>query len=248
VLLSKLAPAEVLGWYGAAKTIMGTLVAPALILATAAYPHLARTAANNGPLNVEIRAALRPVLLAGALAAVGTYLFADDAISIIYGRQHFAASVIILKVFAPGFLLLFVNVLLGNSLLAAGRAKIFALVKMANVVTCVALELVLIPFFQHSAGNGGIGVVAAVALSELVVFAGAILLLRRDGAGLDIAADVARALGAAALTVGLFALLPRLPFVIGVPLCLIVYLLCTAALGLVRRSDIEKVRAILHNQ
>ncbi len=63
VILSKLAPADVIGWYGAAKNIMGTMIAPALILGTASFPRLARAAANGGPFKAEVRdcAAADPV-------------------------------------------------------------------------------------------------------------------------------------------------------------------------------------------
>ena len=170
VILSTLAPADVIGWYGAAKNIMGAMLAPALILGTASFPRLARAAANGGPFKAEIRAALRPILWLGALAAIGTFLFADDAIAIVYGQQHFGPSGIILKVYAPGFFLLFMNVLFGYSLVALERAKAFSVLKVVSVAVSTGLELVLIPIFQQRMGNGGVGVVAAFVASEFVVF------------------------------------------------------------------------------
>jgi O-antigen/teichoic acid export membrane protein len=248
VILSKLAPADAIGWYGAAKNIMGTMIAPAVILGAASFPHLARTAANRGPFKAQVRASLRPILWLGALAGIGTILFADDAIAIVYGQRQFAPSAIILKVYAPGFLLLFMNILFGNVLFALARAKAAAVVKMANVVVCTALELVLIPIFQQQAVNGGIGVVAAFVASEFVVFSGAIFLLRREVLGLDISVDIARALGSAALTLLLFWFMPPLPFLIGVPLCVLVFLLCSVGLGLVRRADFYLFRALLRKE
>jgi hypothetical protein len=38
IILSKLAPAVVVGWFGAARNVLGTLLAPAAILGAAAYP------------------------------------------------------------------------------------------------------------------------------------------------------------------------------------------------------------------
>jgi len=248
VILSKLAPADVIGWYGAAKNIMGTMLAPALILGAASFPRLARAAANRGRFKAEARAALRPILWLGALAAIGTFLFADDAIAIVYGPLHFGPSGIILKVYAPGFLLLFMNVLFGNALFALGRAKAFSVVKVASVVVSTALELVLIPIFQQRTGNGGIGVVAAFVASEFVVFGGAIILLRREGLGLDILVDMTRALGSAALTLLLFWWLPPLPFLVGVPVCVIAFLVCSVGLGLVRRADVQLLRALLRKE
>ena len=247
VILSKLAPVDVVGWYGAAKNILGTLVAPALILGAASFPRLSRTA-NGGQFKAEVRAALRPILWLGALAATGAFLFADDVIAIVYGQQHFGPSGIILKVYAPVFFLLFMNVLLGNALFALGRAKAFSVAKWASVVVSTVLELMLIPIFQERMGNGGIGVVSAFFASEFVVFGGAIYLLRPEGLGLDISADMARALGSAALTLLVFWWLPPLPFLVGVPLCVTVFLLCSLGLGLVRRADVQLFRALLRKE
>ena len=247
VVLSKLAPVDVVGWYGAAKNIMGTMVAPAVILGAASFPRLAR-AAHDASFKAEVRAAQRPILWFGALAAIGTFLFADDAIAIVYGQQQFGPSAIILKVYAPGYLLLFTNILLGNVFFALGRAKAFSVVKVASVVVSTALELVLIPLFQERAGNGGIGVVAAFVASEFVVLGGAVFLLRQASLGLDILVDMARALGSAALTLLLFWWLPPLPFLVGVPVCLIAFLLCSVGLGLVRRADVQLLRALLRKE
>ena len=108
VVLSKLASADVVGWYGAAKNIMGTMVAPALILGAASFPRLAR-AAHGGPFKAEVRAAQRPILWLGALAAIGTLFVRGRCHCHRVRAAHFGPSGIILKVYAPGFLLLFMN-------------------------------------------------------------------------------------------------------------------------------------------
>jgi O-antigen/teichoic acid export membrane protein len=248
VILSKLASADAVGWYGAAKNILGTMLAPAMIIGAASYPRLARTAVNGGPFRAEVRAALRPILWLGALAAIGTFLFADDAIAIVYGRRDFGPSAMILKVYAPGFFLLFIDVLLGNALFALGRVTGFTVAKAASLVVSTALELVLIPIFEQRTGNGGIGVVAAFAVSEIVVFGGAVILLGQETLGLNVAIDMARALGSAALTLLLFWWMPPLPFLVGVPICVVAFLLCSVGLGLVRRADVELFRSLLRKE
>ena len=196
IILSKLAPATAVGWFGAAKMILGTLCAPAIILATAAFPRLVR-AAGTAALPSEVRSALRPLLWLGALAGVGTYLFAGTVVGLIYGSAGFAPAATILQVFAPGFLLLFIDILLGHVIYASGRGTGFAIAKILSVMVGTALNFLLIPVFQARYGNGGIGVVVAFALSELVVFAGAVIVARRTALDRAMAVDVVRALGAA---------------------------------------------------
>ena len=248
VILSKFAPPDVVGWYGAAKNILSTILAPALILGAAAYPRLARSAANRGPFSEDVRAAMRPILWFGALAATGTFLFGDNAVAIIYGKVDFAPAGIILKVYAPGFFLVFIDVLLGYSLFAIDRVFAMAWAKAASLVVSTALELVLVPMFQAHTGNGGIGVVVAFVTSEFLVFGGAILGLRRGTLGVNFAVDVARALGSAAITLLLFWWIPPLPFLIGIPVCVFAFFLSSVGLGLVRRTDIQLLWTLLRNE
>ena len=177
IILAKLVPPPVMGWFGAARNILGTLMAPAVILGAAAYPHIARASVSAAAFRREVRTAFRPLLLLGALAGTGTYLFSSTAIRLVYGSRGFEPAATILRVFAPGLFLLFVDILLGNVIYAAGRGTGLAVAKILSVVVGVALDFALIPLFQQRYGNGGIGVVVAFALSELVVFAGALIVL-----------------------------------------------------------------------
>jgi O-antigen/teichoic acid export membrane protein len=244
IILAQLAPAAVVGWFGAAKTIIGTLLAPASILAAAAYPRLARASGDPAALRQAVRSGLRPVLWLAALAAAGTYLFAGTAIDLIYGSSGFGPAATILRYFAPGFFLLFIDILFGHIIYAAGRGTGFAIAKIVSVFVGTALDFLLVPVFQQRYGNGGIGVVVAFALSELVVFVGAAFVLRRS-IELAAVADIARALGAAGATVLLFRTIPAVPAWLGIPLCLGIFAAASFALGLMNRRDLAMVRSLL---
>ncbi len=170
VILSKLGTPEAVGWFGAAKTILGTIITPALILGTASFPRLVRMAADRDMFKKEINVAVRPLLWLGQLASVGTFLFADDAIGIMYGAAKFGPSGTILKVYAPGNVLLFIDVLFVYALASINRATALAMVKLISVLASTILALVVIPIFQQHTGNGGVGVGVAFVTSELVVF------------------------------------------------------------------------------
>ncbi len=244
VLLSKLVPAEVMGWYGAAKSMMGTLIAPALILQSASFPRLARAARNPPLFRAELVTALRPMLWLGALAGVGTWLFADVAIAIVYGHRQFGPAGVVLKVYGIGLGLIFVDLLIGMALTAAGRARGFALAKAASVVVGVALELFFIPYFQHRVGNGGIGATLAASLSEVVVLVGGLLLMPRGTLAGAVFIDGGRALACVLLTVLLFHWLPPLAPWLGIPVCILAFAAFSVALGLVRRADLAVLRAL----
>jgi O-antigen/teichoic acid export membrane protein len=248
IILSKLVPGDAVGWYGAAKNIMGTLVAPSLIIGAAAYPRLSRAAFDVRTFNAEVRATLRPMLFLGALAGIGTYLFADAAIALVYGRRNFGPAGTILKVFAPGLFLLFIDVLFGNALTALGRATAFSVAKIVSVVLSTGLDVALIPWFQERTGNGGMGAVLAFVASEVVVFGGAAWLLPPGSLGMPAALDIARALGAAGITALLFSWLPPLPLLLGAPACVLTFAACALGLGLLRRDDLALFQALVRRK
>lgn len=208
MILSRMAPGPEMGWYGAAKNIIGTLIAPATILGTANFPRLSRAASHPDEFKTEIRLAMRPVLLLGALAGVGTYLFADLAISVIYGQREFGAAATILRVFAPGLFLLFIDVLFGSIIVAAGRSFLLAIAKVLNVAATTALDVLLIPYFHARHGNGGIGVVVAFGVSELIMFGAALLVVPRASLGRALLVDFGKALLAATGTLLLVVAVP----------------------------------------
>ena len=248
IVLSRLVPPTVVGWFGAGRNIINTLLAPAAILATAAYPRIARASGDVATLRQEVRIALRPLLWLGALAGAGTYLFAGAVISAIYGSRGFEPAAQVLQVFAPGIFLVFINILLGNVIYASGSMKVYVYTKIASVGVSTLLDILLIPLFQERLGNGGIGVVVAFALSELVVFAGAIIDLPRGTLGLAAVLDVVRALGAAGATILLFHLVPPVPPWVGIPLCIAAFGAASFAVGLARRRDLVLLQVLLRRQ
>ncbi|HMK73089.1 MAG TPA: oligosaccharide flippase family protein [Myxococcaceae bacterium] len=249
VLLSKMVPQEALGWYGAAKNFMGQLLAPALIVGTAAYPRLSRASRDPAAFRAEVALAQRPMLWLGGLASVGTWLFADVAIDIFELLAHdragqYRQAGIILKVFGLGLFLTFVDILLGTALTALGRARAFAVAKVGNLVLAVGLELLLIPYFQARTGNGGLGVTVAGVLAEVVIFVSVLLLMPRGSVGVAIFLDGARALASALGTFLVLTLLPSVTPWVGIPLCIAVFVVLSAAVGLVRRGDLAVFRAM----
>lgn len=245
VVLSKLASPAAVGWFGAARNIMGTLLAPAGILASATYPYLSRATEQPGQLKAALRTTLRPALWLGALACAGTWLFADLAVGLIYGHTAFGPSVAVLGAYAPALFLMFVDVQLGHVAVAVGSARRFALLKAGAILVSTGLCLLLIPLFEARDGNGGLGVVLAFVASEVVVFVGALALLPRGSLDGALVGDVVRSAAAAALTLGAFALLPPLTPFVGLPLCVATFALASFAVGLVRRADLPVLRAVL---
>jgi O-antigen/teichoic acid export membrane protein len=243
VILSKLTPAAAVGFFGAARNIFGTLLAPALIIGTACYPRITRAAHDASAFPREVRSALRPLLWLGALGATGTVLFAETAVSLIYG-PGFAPAATILKVYAPVLFLVFIDILLANTVYAAGNVVGFAVVLAVKVLTSAGLSALLVPILQARTGNGGIGIVLSFGASELIVMSGALVLLPRGTLTAGALVDTARALGAAALTLLLFWAIPSRNPWLGIPLCIATFAGASWLLGLMRQRDVRALQGL----
>jgi O-antigen/teichoic acid export membrane protein len=243
LILSKFATVTAIGYYGAARNIVGTLLAPAVILGAASYPRIARAAHHPPSLSRELQDALRPLVWLGALGALGTFLFAETVVGLIYGSAFLPAATI-LKFYAPLLFLIFINILLGNALYASGAWTGWAIVLGVKVLVSAVASIVLVPIVQARSGNGGIAIVLSWAVCELGVVAGACLLLPRGTLTSAAILDVGRALAAAASTLLLFWVLPDLTPWLGVPLCIAAFSAASWLLGLLHLHDVEALRGI----
>jgi O-antigen/teichoic acid export membrane protein len=246
-LLYKLAPTNVVGWYGAAWVIAGTLVAPAMILGSTMYPRLSRVSADPEEFSRTLRTAFRPLLLVAVLGAVGMYLFADFAIGVVYSQRKFGPAADILRAFAPALLLLYIDMLFGFAILAVGKAGQFAKAKVVAVLVTTGVELMLIPLCQARFSNGGIGVVLAMASGELVMVIAAVLLIR-DSISAAMGIDFVRGVIAGAATVALIRALPPITPLLGIPLCVAAFGILSAVVGLVGRADVELLAPMLRRR
>jgi O-antigen/teichoic acid export membrane protein len=248
IVLSKLVPPEVVGWYGAARNIMGLLLIPASILATASLPELSRVSGSVPDLRQALRTTLRLLLGLGTLAAAGTFLFADVAVSVIYGRGHFDPAVAVLQIFAPVLLLYCMDMLFAATLTAAGKTKEIAVVKGLSVAVGTGLNILLIPVCQARFGNGGIGLVLALGSTEVLMLTAYLWLMPRGALDRRALADFLRAAAAASGTVLIFSALPSITPWLGVPVCVAVFMALALAVGLVLRTDVEKMADLVRSK
>jgi O-antigen/teichoic acid export membrane protein len=237
-ILFKLTTPAVAGWYGAAWTIAGTLVAPATILGATLYPRFSRVAADPSQLKDALRAAFRPLMFVAVLGAVGTYLFADVAVGLIYSSRKFGASGLILRAFAPALLLLYIDMVFGHAILAAGKAGRLAAAKIAAVAVTTGLEFVLVPWCQSRFGNGGMGTMLAMGAGEVAMVSAAFLIIR-EAVDLRLLLDLGRGVISGGATVVLMRLGPELPAYVGIPVCIGVFVALSRVTRLVDRADLE---------
>jgi O-antigen/teichoic acid export membrane protein len=241
VLLAHLAPPQVVGWHGAAMKLVGALVFPATSLVTALYPTLFRLhAVDPAAFVATTRTALRTAALLVLPVVLGCALFPEVGTSI-FGRAGFSPSEDNLRLLAPYLFLLYFSMTLGSCASAAGKQRPWALVQVGCLALSATLDLLLIPLFQRTHGNGGLGVCVSLVCCE-VAMVGAAVWLSPGGLfdrsllrGLGRTALAGAAMAAAALA------LSALGPVVAVPGAGLAYLAALWAMG---GSEREQLRGM----
>jgi hypothetical protein len=177
-------------------------------------------------------------LFVAVFAAVGTFLFADVAVNIIYSIEKFGPTATILRAFTPAMMLVYIDMMLCTAILAAGQAMRLATAKIISLGVVAALELVLIPWFQAKYGNGGIAVMLSFAIGEVVMVLAAFYLLPRGTLQASMGLDLARALAAGVATVLILRPLTHVSPFLSVPLSLIAFTAFALLFRLIRYKDL----------
>ena len=177
LFLSRLVPATVVGWSAVATKLVGMLIFPATALSSSLYPTLCRIGLQDAGLTGRtIRASVRLILICSVPLALGCELFPGIGVAI-YGGAAYRASENNLHILAPYVFLVYLTMPLGSSLIALGRQRAWTWAQLACVLVSVALDPLLIPWFQEHYGNGGLGVCVSMVLSEILMLISALVLL-----------------------------------------------------------------------
>ncbi len=238
-LLAQLTNEVVVGLFGAARSLIGVLVAPAFILAAASFPELSRTADNKTEFAAILGASVRPLMAVGALAACLLFTFAAPAVRFAFGRPEFAPSALILQISAVFFPIFFINSLMGNAAVALQKTSQIAAAKIVCVVICGISSWFLVPHFQAKIGNGAVGLMLAYGATEALMLGVFIALMPSPALVKIVIGYLGRALVAASVTAvvaSTFTML--LPLWLAVGVVLVVYAIVAVALGLIRPGDI----------
>jgi len=178
VLLSFMVPVVVIGWYGAAYRFFDILMFVPSIVAQALYPILSRLSKSEvNSMLVTSQKSLEYLLMVSIPIAVGLLFFSGQIIDLLFGAAQYAPSVIVLQIFAVGIIIVYVDFIIGNTVLALDKEKAWAFVGFGAIFVNVGINYLLISLFQSRFGNGGIGAAIATDLTELFVMLCGIALL-----------------------------------------------------------------------
>lgn len=177
LMLGLLRGTEEVGFYEAAYRLLGLVLAPSQILYQAFFPSLAIASGDREAMRVRGEAFAQVALGVGLpLAAIGA-IVAGPAVEAFAGAA-FAPAAGPFAVLMANAALVYVNVVLGQALLAWGAHGSFARAVAAAAVVNIALNAVAIPHY------GAVGAAWAMAASEAVAMVGVAVAYRARTDGL----------------------------------------------------------------
>ena len=177
VLLSYLVSEEAIGWYGTADQLFGTLLFIPTAYITSIYPIYSKLAVDDmGALKELMSKNFDLMLLVSVPIGLGLFLVGKPVVILLYGAE-FANSGPVLSTFGIVLILTYLNMLVGQFLIAIDRQKSWALVMAVATVVTIPLDLWLIPWTHAAFANGALGGAIAFIITEMGMLASGIALL-----------------------------------------------------------------------
>ncbi len=245
LFLSKMAPPEVMGWFGVTRRLVGTLLLPATALLAALYPTLCRLHGTDfDGFKRTTRGALRSISIVVAPVAIGCALFPDIGVAL-FSRTAFGPAEDNLRVMSVFVALVYFSMPLGICIMAAGRQHAWSVVQCLCVVAALILDPLLVPIFQTHYGNGGLGLCVAAGISEAIMIGFGVALAPRGifDRAFGRLLLVVGVSGAAMAVVGQLAL--PLSSYVAAPLALAAYAVVLWLTGGVDANHLQAVRSAL---
>jgi O-antigen/teichoic acid export membrane protein len=240
IFLSKLATAEVIGWFAAARRLSGLLVMPALSLIGALYPTLARLhVQDQQEFKATTNSSLRSAAILAVPLAVCCAVYREVGVAL-FSKDSFEPAGQNLLVLSGLIFLVYFSMPLGCALLAAGRQRAWSLAQSSCVLVSVALNPLLIPYCQEHYGNGGLGVCIAAVVTEVFKLIAAIWLAPSGLLERSLAKTVLQTLAAGVGMAAVAWLLRGLSPYLAAPISVLAYGGCLWLLGGLDREFLER--------
>jgi O-antigen/teichoic acid export membrane protein len=239
LLLSAFAGPAVVGWYGASRSIYGVIASPVTILIGATFPQLSRASLSLPDFRRMIDATGRVMFIVGALTCSVLYVFADDAVAIIYGHGRFEQTASILRVTAIFIPLMCFVLVLASAMTAVGRNKEMAVISVARVAFCVILNWLFIGYWQQRFGNGAVALAIIGGVAEIPATIAFLTLLPKGAVGSATTLNFVRACVASLCTVVPLSMLQPLGLLYLTPLFVLLFAVAAMITRLVLPSDIR---------
>jgi O-antigen/teichoic acid export membrane protein len=249
VLMSKLASREAVGWYAAAGKLQGALIYPVGVLIAALYPTLCRLhVEDQSEYRRTAAEAMRTTTLLVLPLAACCFLYPDVGVRLLFGSGSYGPAEDNLRILSLNVLLLYFSMPVSSCLNSSGRQWPWTITQFACVLLALGLDWWLIPHFQATRNNGGLGVCWSAVASEGVKVAVGVALLPRGIFTAAVLRKLLLAALAAGAMIGVAAPTLRFGSFVSAPLAVGAYAVFLWLTGGVDREQLAAVRAIVRRR
>jgi O-antigen/teichoic acid export membrane protein len=245
VLLSNFGTPQAMGWFAAARKLIGALVFPVTALQGALYPTLCRLFVEDAAaFKKMVGTALRTSAILVVPIALGTGLYPELGIRI-FSEASFAPAENNLRVMAVFLLLVYFTMVLGAAIAASGRQSVWAVAQLGCVAVSAIADPLLIPWFHRTTGNGGLGVCVSSVLSELLMIICGFWVAPRGLFDRPLVLGVGRAIVAGGAMVLVSRQMTSFNPFLGATASVAAYAVCLWLIGGIDKETIETIRATI---
>lgn len=169
VVMALLVDDDRIGWYAAADRLTATSLFIPTIVMSALFPTFARLNEQDSSVaRGMVERGFRSLLLLGVPIGFGLATISTPLALLLFGEE-FRESGPVLAVLSVVLMIMFQTILVGNYAVATGHERYYFSLIFAGVVATIPLDLVLIPWTEHSFENGAIGGALAYIVTESVI-------------------------------------------------------------------------------
>lgn len=177
VMLSMFTTESVVGWYGGAYRFFDVVMFLPSIFTTVIFPIFSKLQSEQEDISDTFQRSLRYMILSGIPMAICFFLFAEDIVQLFYGLEEYGPSVLLLQVFAPGVILVYIDFIMGSTIMATDKQRQLAWIGFAAILLNIGLNYLTIPYAQQLWANGGVGAALTTIVTELFIMIAAFSLL-----------------------------------------------------------------------
>jgi O-antigen/teichoic acid export membrane protein len=248
VMLSLMAPPAVVGWYGASYKFFDMLAFMPSIFSITILPILSKLWGKaDDIMERTTQKSLGIIIIVGIPISIGVFSFSYEIIKMFYGLQGYAPTILNLKIFAVGLLLLYIDMILGTAIFAINKQRNWAVVAFIAVIVNISLNYLMIPYTQVHYGNGGIGSAIATIITEFFVMCSALVILPRSFFGGSLNTIIVKSLISAAVMAASLWLMALMDifWVIQIVISAILYLSVILVLKVFTPAELTFIRSSL---
>ncbi|MDZ7808672.1 MAG: flippase [Gracilimonas sp.] len=181
VMLSLFTDDSVVGWYGASFRFFDIVMVFPSIFTTVIFPIFSRLWVDSkDEMLVTFQKSVKFMAILAFPVAIGILFYSKNIVELFFGLEGYSPSIIILQIFAISIPLVYIDFILGSTILAADKQKTWAWVGLSAIFINVILNLFFIPYAQTYFGNGGIGAAVSTFGTEAYILAFALYLLPQE--------------------------------------------------------------------